>query len=99
MLKFSINMSNKSQKLAKKSRSETRKNMKGKIGRNTSTLMTTLSNKSIRDIQKSIDSFEVKANKMLISPQNKRFEEMKITEKPSIAIFAGFRTTKGYHPK
>jgi len=26
-------------------------------------------------------------------------EESKVAQKPQIAIFAGFRTTKGYHPK
>lgn len=89
---------NKANFINKKSRSESRKNVTDKISRNPAGLVNTLSNKSIKDNQKSLDQLELKAKKMLLSSSQNSVEERKV-EKDNIAIYAGFRTTKGYHPK
>lgn len=85
--------------ISKKSRSESRKNITDKASRNSQKLINTLSNKSIKG-QKSLDEYELKTKKMYIMPHKKsKNNELKTPEQPAIAIFAGFRTTKGYHPK
>lgn len=72
-------------------------NITEKVSRNPSGLLNTLSNKSLKgQQQKSMEDFEIKAKKLLVTSNNAVIEEEK---EPSIAIFAGFRTTKGYHPK
>lgn len=85
--------------ISKKSRSESRKNITNKVSRNPQKLLSTLSNKSIK-AQKSLDEYELKAKKMYIMPhKNLKNDKLKTPEQPTIAIFAGFRTTKGYHPR
>jgi hypothetical protein len=85
--------------MGRKSRGSNQRNVTERISRNPHKLVSTLSNKSITGAQKSLDQLEFLAKKKYISPQNKLLEENKVEKEPSIAIFAGFRTTKGYHPK
>lgn len=93
MYKKSVNQ------MSRKSRGAHRRNVSDALSRNPHKLVSTLSNKSIRKGQKSLDELEFLSKKKYITPQNKLIEEYKANKEPSIAIFAGFRTTKGYHPK
>lgn len=86
--------------ISKKSRSESRKHHTDKFSRNPGSLVNTLSNKSMKGNQKSVDEFELKAKKLKIHPsETHKVEELKELKRSQIAIFAGFRTTKGFNPK
>lgn len=88
-------------KSSKKSRRTNRANNTDKISRNPQGLVNTLSNKSLKPNQKSMENFELKANKKLIveNPDLKYEEAKKQQNGDQISVYAGFRTTKGYHPK
>ena len=64
------------------------------MSRNPTCLANTLSNKSLKGNQTLHDEIEIKSNKLWFKK-----DDLKKTKTPSISIFAGFRTTKGYHPK
>lgn len=82
--------------ITKKSRADPKKNMTEKVSRNPAGLLNTLSNKSVKGNQISLEDIEIKAKKLFLSNHEKDGNKK---EEKSIAIFAGFRTTKGFHPK
>jgi len=57
-----------------KSKSETRGHIRGKMTRNPSTLITTFSNKSMKDMQKSLEKFNLKYKDKILSPPHRDLE-------------------------
>ena len=92
-----IYIRNNANQINRKNKEEIKKNRTEKQSRNPIGTFSNFTNKSIKGNQMSSEDIEIKAKKLMIYSHDK--EEKKTMYEPSISIFAGFRTTKGFNPK